>query len=224
MDVLTSIMEGLSISSSSNYIPEVMIADCGLVPPAGRDGGRLDVNVHPKLSLKMANPRVFFDMTVGGRPAGRIVMELFADTTPKTAENFRALCTGEKGLGRRFGKPLHYKGSIIHELRRGYIFHGGDITAGDGSGGESIYEDRYFDDENFIKNPTGPGVLSMVSHERDTNESQFMINMTISVIHEHVEFGQVVQGLDVIRSIMEVVPVVTKTSPVVMIANCGQIS
>ena len=81
-------------------------------------------------SLKMANPRVFFDMTVDGKPAGRIVMELFADTTPWTAENFLALiCTGEKGIG-KFGKPLHYKGSIIHEVFPGYTLCGGDIIGG----------------------------------------------------------------------------------------------
>ncbi|MCP6484382.1 peptidylprolyl isomerase, partial [Klebsiella pneumoniae] len=79
----------------------------------------------------MANPKVFFDMTVGGAPAGRIVMELFADTTPKTAENFRALCTGEKGTGKS-GKPLHFKGSSFHRVIPDFMCQGGDFTRGNG--------------------------------------------------------------------------------------------
>ncbi|GJR83127.1 peptidyl-prolyl cis-trans isomerase [Tanacetum coccineum] len=101
----------------------------------------------------MANPRVFFDMTVGGVPAGRIVMELFADTTPKTAENFRALCTGEKGTGKS-GKPLHFKGSSFHRVIPDFMCQGGDFTKGNGTGGESIYGEK-FADENFIKKHTG---------------------------------------------------------------------
>ncbi|KAI3912411.1 hypothetical protein MKW92_015998 [Papaver armeniacum] len=109
----------------------------------------------------MANPIVFFDMTIGGKPGGRIVMELFADCVPRTAENFRALCTGEKGVG-RCGKPLHYKGSIIHIVMPGFICQGGDFTAGNGAGGESIYGAK-FPDENFVKKHTGPGILSMAN-------------------------------------------------------------
>ncbi|KAJ6681023.1 PEPTIDYL-PROLYL CIS-TRANS ISOMERASE [Salix koriyanagi] len=97
----------------------------------------------------MANPRVYFDMAVGGAPAGRIVMELFADTTPRTAENFRALCTGEKGKGRS-GKPLHYKGSTFHRVIPRFMCQGGDFTAGNGTGGESIYGAK-FADENFMR-------------------------------------------------------------------------
>ncbi|MDJ9043354.1 peptidylprolyl isomerase, partial [Clostridium perfringens] len=107
----------------------------------------------------MANPRVFFDMSVGGAPTGRIVMELFADVTPKTAENFRALCTGEKGTGKS-GKPLHFKGSSFHRVIPGFMCQGGDFTAGNGTGGESIYGAK-FADENFHKKHTGPGILSM---------------------------------------------------------------
>ncbi|TLP69847.1 peptidylprolyl isomerase, partial [Nesterenkonia sphaerica] len=106
-----------------------------------------------------SNPRVFFDMTVGGAPAGRIVMDLYADVVPRTAENFRALCTGEKGVGRS-GKPLHYKGSSLHRVIPGFMCQGGDFTRGNGTGGESIYGEK-FADENFVKKHTGPGVLSM---------------------------------------------------------------
>ncbi|MCE7766670.1 peptidylprolyl isomerase, partial [Pseudomonas putida] len=83
----------------------------------------------------MSNPKVFFVLTLGGTPAGRVLMELYADTVPKTAENFRALCTGEKGVG-RMGKPLHYKGSTFHRVIPGFMCQGGDFTAGTGTGGE----------------------------------------------------------------------------------------
>ncbi|XP_010466754.1 PREDICTED: peptidyl-prolyl cis-trans isomerase-like [Camelina sativa] len=175
----------------------------------------------------MANPRVFFDMTVAGKPFGRIVMELFAHTTPRTAENFRALCTGEKGMG-KLGKPLHYKGSIIHNLIPDQMFCGGDITAGDGTGGESIYEERFFEDENFINRLTSPGTLAMANRGMDTNESQFMICMDSTFGYldtAHVVFGQVVDGLDVIKSIgKEVGDSIRTCSLPVMIADCGQIS
>ncbi|CAA7013232.1 unnamed protein product [Microthlaspi erraticum] len=204
----------------------------GPVPPVGGDGGRFKINgahVHPPKPLKTApNPIVFFDMTVDGKPAGRIEMELFADTTPVTAENFRALCTGEKGMG-RFGKPLHYKGSIMHEVDKIYTLHGGDFIDGKGeSGGESIYSNRLFDDENFILKHTGPGVLTMWNRGPNTNGSQFMICMTRNAGYDEecVAFGQVVEGLDVIKSIMEEVGdpgrCVRPSKPVV-IANCGQL-
>ena len=96
----------------------------------------------------MANPRVFFDMTIGGAPTGRVVFELFADKVPKTAENFRALCTGEKGVGRS-GKPLHFKGTPFHRVIPNFMCQGGDFTRGNGTGGESIYGEK-FPDENFL--------------------------------------------------------------------------
>ncbi|CAG7889670.1 unnamed protein product [Brassica rapa] len=110
---------------------------------------------NPKLpypSPGKANPKVFLDMTVCGKPVGRIVMELFADTTPRSAENFCALCTGEKGMGKK-GKPLHYKGSIIHHIFPDYMIGGGDFNdERKGCGGESIYGGSFFEDENFFKN------------------------------------------------------------------------
>merc|ERR1711976_1141268 len=100
-----------------------------------------------KNTVNMPNPTVFFDMTADGSPLGRITMELFADVVPKTAENFRALCTGEKGTGRS-GKPLHYKGSSFHRVIPNFMCQGGDFTRGNGTGGESIYGEK-FADENF---------------------------------------------------------------------------
>ncbi|KAK3225690.1 hypothetical protein Dsin_005552 [Dipteronia sinensis] len=107
----------------------------------------------------MTNPRVFFDLSIGGRPAGRIVMELFVNSTPITADNFRALYTGEKGID-MVGKSLNYKGSTFHRVIPGYMVHGEDITHGNGTSGESIYGPS-FTDENFVKKHIGSGILSM---------------------------------------------------------------
>merc|ERR1712083_853574 len=107
------------------------------------------------------NPKVFFDMTIGGTAAGRITMELRADVAPKTAENFRALCTGEKGTGKS-GKPLHYKDSKFHRIIPQFMAQGGDFTLGDGRGGESIYGEK-FADENFKLKHTRPYLLSMAN-------------------------------------------------------------
>lgn len=172
----------------------------------------------------MANPQVFFDITIGGKPAGRITMELFADTVPKTAENFRALCTGEKGVGPS-GKPLHYKGSSFHRIIQDFMCQGGDFTRGNGTGGESIYGAK-FADENFIHKHTGPGVLSMANAGPNTNGSQFFL-CTIKtgwLDGKHVVFGQVVDGLDVVDAMEAVGSSQGATSAPVVIADCGQLS
>ncbi|XP_010437558.1 PREDICTED: peptidyl-prolyl cis-trans isomerase [Camelina sativa] len=171
----------------------------------------------------MPNPKVFFDMSLGGASAGRIVMELFADTTPDTAENFRALCTGEKGVG-RMGKPLHYKGSSFHRVIPGFMCQGGDFTAGNGTGGESIYGAK-FKDENFVKKHTGAGILSMANSGPNTNGSQFFIctEKTSWLDGKHVVFGQVVEGLDVVRAIEKVGSESGRTSKRVVVENCGQL-
>uniref|UniRef100_J3N104 Peptidyl-prolyl cis-trans isomerase n=1 Tax=Oryza brachyantha TaxID=4533 RepID=J3N104_ORYBR len=131
-------------------------------------------------SSSKTNPRVFLDIDIGGERAGRVVIELFADKVPRTAENFRRLCTGECGPGRSGKNKLHYKGSTFHRVVPGFMCQGGDITAGNGTGGKSALDGagRYFEDEGgFQVRHDGPGVVSMANAGPDTNGSQFFITV-----------------------------------------------
>ncbi|ROV89009.1 hypothetical protein VSDG_08700 [Cytospora chrysosperma] len=174
---------------------------------------------------KPARSRVFFDIQIGSKKAGRVVMELYNDIVPKTAENFRALCTGEKGLGKS-GKPLHYKGSEFHRVIKQFMIQGGDFTVGNGTGGESIYGEK-FDDENFERKHDRPFLLSMANAGPGTNGSQFFIT-TVATPHldnKHVVFGEVVTGKSVVRQV-ENLPTQSGDRPQqpATIVDCGELS
>lgn len=167
--------------------------------------------------------KVFFDLAVGDDDAGRIVMGLYGEDLPKTAENFRALCTGEKGTG-KLGKPLHYKGSTFHRIIPRFMLQGGDFTQGNGMGGESIYGEK-FDDEAFKFSHEEPGLLSMANSGRNTNGSQFFITTvpTEFLDGKHVVFGRVLEGMDIVKKIERLGSASGDTQAIITIRDCGEL-
>ena len=178
--------------------------------------GEEEEGVEEPPSKKYAKPRVYFEVSIGQSPVGRVVMELHSDVVPRTAENFRQLCTGENGFG--------FKGCPFHRIIPKFMCQGGDFTNRNGTGGRSVYGNK-FDDENFQLKHTKPGLLSMANSGPNTNGSQFFITLdkTDWLNGKHVVFGQVVEGMRVVREIEKIGTQSGKTSRPVVITECGEI-
>ncbi|KAG5852655.1 peptidyl-prolyl cis-trans isomerase G isoform X1 [Anguilla anguilla] len=177
------------------------------------------------MGVKVLRPRCFFDISINNVCVGRVVVELFSDVCPKTCENFRCLCTGEKGVGKGTQKPLHYKGCLFHRIVKDFMIQGGDFSEGNGRGGESIYG-GFFEDESFSVKHNKEYLLSMANRGKDTNGSQFFITTkpTPHLDGVHVVFGQVISGQEVIKTI-EIQKTDASSRPYaeVKVLNCGEL-
>merc|ERR1712080_611786 len=160
--------------------------------------------------------QVYFDISANGSKLGRVTFQLYDDVVPKTTENFRALCTGEKGFG--------YAQSSFHRVIPQFMLQGGDFTRGNGTGGKSIYGEK-FADENFTKKHTKPGLLSMANAGPNTNGSQFFITTVVTswLDGKHVVFGEVVRGMEVVKAVEALGSRSGTTSKDIRIADSGEL-
>ena len=172
----------------------------------------------------MDDPIVFLDIAIGATPVGRVEIVLDVAAAPKTCENFRALCTGERASPST-RKPLHYARSVAHRVIPGFMIQGGDVTHHNGTGGESIYG-RTFPDENFALKHDARGVVSMANAGADTNSSQFFITLapTPHLDGKHCVFGRVLRGMDVVDAVEVVGSPSGTTSEAVVITDSGQLN
>ncbi|KAG6379888.1 cyclophilin [Boletus reticuloceps] len=159
---------------------------------------------------------VYFDIQIDGKDAGRVVFELYDKVVPKTAQNFRELATGQNGFG--------YQGSSFHRVIPGFMLQGGDFTKGNGTGGKSIYGEK-FKDENFQLKHTKPGLLSMANAGPNTNGSQFFVTTVVTswLDGKHVVFGEVVEGLEIVKAVEKVGTQGGQTSKKVTIVRSGTV-
>ena len=169
------------------------------------------------------NPKVFFDISIGGANAGRMEFELFNDVVPQTAENFRKLCVGGNGKGKS-GAELWYKGSGFHRVIPGFMCQGGDFTRHNGTGGESIYGNK-FNDENFKIRHTEPGMLSMANAGKNTNGSQFFITTVPCswLDGKHVVFGKLIDGKNILYDIEKCGSQSGAPKKQIVIEDCGEV-
>ncbi|KEI39112.1 uncharacterized protein L969DRAFT_88566 [Mixia osmundae IAM 14324] len=159
---------------------------------------------------------VFFEITHNNSPLGRVEFKLYDDVVPKTTKNFRELCTGGQGYG--------YQGSSFHRVIPQFMLQGGDFTRGNGTGGKSIYGEK-FADENFNLKHTKPGLLSMANAGPNTNGSQFFITTVVTswLDGKHVVFGEVVKGMDVVKKIETLGSGSGKPNGTITIAKSGTV-